>query len=135
MIKKIIIFIFCILMVNPVWGKNLGNKIDNTEFPKSDNIGPFYKNNDIIISGSVEKDIEMNLNNCIRIALGNNPEINSAFQDILASDARINQVWANFSPTFSWQTSYTRIRQLQLSDALGTNLQFNYYLLGQISLQ
>ena len=44
-------------------------------------------------------------------------------------------MWANYFPTWSWQTGYTRLRQLQLSDALGRNLEFNYYLLGQISLQ
>ena len=59
----------------------------------------------------------------------------AAFQDILAADARIKQVWSNFFPTISWQTSYTRLRQLQLSDALGQSLEFNYYLLGQVSLQ
>ena len=77
----------------------------------------------------------MSLDNCIKLALGNNPKINAAFQDILASDARVKQVWSNYFPTISWQTGYTRLRQLQLSDALGENLEFNYYLLGQASLQ
>lgn len=77
----------------------------------------------------------MTLDNCLRLALGNNPQINAAFQDILASDARIKQVWSNYFPSVSWQTSYTHIKQLQLSDALGKNLQFNYYLAGQVTLQ
>ena len=77
----------------------------------------------------------MTLARCIEIALGNNPQINSAFHDILASDARIKQVWSNFFPQFTWQTGYTRMRQLQLSDALRENLTYNYYLLGQITLQ
>ena len=77
----------------------------------------------------------MTLDNCIRLALGNNPQINAAFQDILASDARIKQVWSNYFPTITWQTGYTKLKQLQLSDALGRNLEFNYYLLGQVSLQ
>ena len=135
MYKKLLCLIMLIIISLPVYPKNAGNTIDKNEFPNSELVGPFTKNNDNVISGSVVKDIDMNLGNCIRIALGNNPEINAAFQDILASDARIKQVWSNFFPTFSWQTSYTRIRQLQLSDALGRNLQFNYYLLGQISVQ
>ena len=53
----------------------------------------------------------------------------------MASDARIKQVWSNYFPQVSWQTGYTRIRQLQLSDALGKNLTFNYFILGQVTLQ
>ncbi len=135
MVKIIFSVLLSFCIISCAQASEINNIIDEIEFPKPDKVGPFYKNNDIVISGSVEKDIEMNLSNCIKIALGNNPEINAAFQEILAADSRIKQIWANFFPTFSWQTSYTRIRQLQLSDALGTNLQFNYYLLGQISLQ
>ena len=87
-----------------------------------------------VISGSVEKSIEMTLGNCIQISLGNNPEINEAFQNILIADSRLKQIWSSFFPVLSWQTSYTHIKQLQLSDAFGRNLQFDYYLLGQISL-
>ena len=90
---------------------------------------------DFVIEGSVEKNIDMTLDKCIELALGNNPQINAAFHDILASDARIRQVWANYFPQLSWQTGYTKIKQLQLSDALGRNLTFNYYILGQVTLQ
>ena len=38
----------------------------------------------------------MTLDKCIELALGNNPQINAAFHDILASDARIKQVWSNY---------------------------------------
>ena len=112
------------------------NVIDETEFPKSSDVLPDTNTNSkVIISGSVEKNINLDLNSCIFLALGNNPRISAAFNDVLASDARIKEVWANYFPTISWQTGYTRLRQLQLSDALGRNLEFNYYLLGQISLQ
>ncbi|MBR1424424.1 TolC family protein [bacterium] len=137
MLKKLI-YILLLFILTPLvtYCADLGNSIDFKEYPNYEKVEPHTNfNGDPIISGSVSKDIEMNLDNCIRIALGNNPEINAAFQDILAADARIKQVWSNFFPTFSWQTSYTHIKQLQLSDALGTNLQYDYYLLGQISLQ
>ena len=112
------------------------NKLDENEFPNKEMVLPnAHIPSKYIITGSIEKNIEMSLDNCIKIALGNNPQIHAAFQDILAADARIKQVWSNYFPTFSWQTGYTRLRQLQLSDALGENLEFNYYLLGQISLQ
>ena len=134
MIKRIIVAL--ILLTMPVFGSELGNKLNNNEFPSDKKVLPnFQITSDTIISGSVEKNIDMSLNNCIRIALGNNPQISSAFQDILAADSRIKQVWANFFPSFSWQTSYTYLKQLQLSDALDENLQFNYFLAGQATLQ
>ena len=89
MYKKLLCLIMLIIISLPVYPKNAGNTIDKNEFPNSELVGPFTKNNDNVISGSVVKDIDMNLGDCIRIALGNNPEINAAFQDILASDARI----------------------------------------------
>ena len=134
MIKKLICIF--LLISTPVFAVELGNNLNHNEFPKSQNVLPQSKvTPDTIISGSVEKNIDMTLNNCIRIALGNNPQISAAFQDILAADSRIKQVWANFFPSFSWQTSYTYLKQLQLSDALNENLQFNYFLAGQATLQ
>ena len=88
-----------------------------------------------VISGSVAHNVDMTLDNCIRIALGNNPEITSAFEDILINDVKIKQIWSNFFPVVSWQTSWSHIKQLQLSDALSRNLEYEYYVLGQISLQ
>ncbi len=137
MLKKIISILIIIFTIVPVsLAKELGNKINDKEYPHSDSVLPEVNvKPDFVISGSVEKNVDMTLDNCLRIALGNNPQINAAFQDILASDARIKQVWSNYFPTISWQTGYSRLRQLQLSDALGRRLEFNYYLLGQISLQ
>lgn len=136
MLKKLFI-IFIMIVISPVTlAKSLGNDINTDEYPQGEQVLPEIKvNPNYVISGSIEKNINMTLDNCLKLALGNNPQINAAFQDILASDARIKQVWSNFFPTISWQTGYTRLRQLQLSDALGQSLEFNYYLLGQISLQ
>lgn len=136
MLKKLLI-IFIMIMISPITlAKSLGNDINTDEYPQGEHVLPEVKvNPNYVISGSIEKNIDMTLDNCLKLALGNNPQINAAFQDILASDARIKQVWSNFFPTISWQTGYTRLRQLQLSDALGQSLEFNYYLLGQISLQ
>ena len=112
-----------------------GNTINPKEFPHAEEVLPKKVDDKIVIEGSVEKNIDLTLERCLEIALGNNPQINAAFHDVLASDTRIKQVWSNYFPQFSWQTGYTRIRQLQLSDALGRNLTFNYYILGQITLQ
>ena len=137
MIKKIIILSMIISLTGlTAFAEEIGNTVNETEFPASDTVLPKTSDKaDFIIEGSVEKNIDMTLDKCIELALGNNPQINAAFHDILASDSRIKQVWSNYFPQFNWQTGYTKMRQLQLSDALGENLTFNYYLLGQITLQ
>ena len=116
--KYSIAILLIILCPLASYSLDLGNNINLTEYPTPEMVMPVEKiDSNTIISGSIEKNIEINLNNCIWIALGNNPQIRAAFQDILASDERIKQVWSNFFPSFSWQTSYTHLKQLQLSDA------------------
>ena len=138
MLKKIIsICLISGFICPPVFSQDIGNTVSEHEYPKAEAVlpKPKEKEPDFVIEGSVEKNIDMTLERCIELALGNNPQINAAFHDILASDTRIKQVWSNYFPQISWQTGYTRIRQLQLSDALGRNLTFNYYILGQVTLQ
>ena len=139
MLKRILI----IILISMLGGfanaeevaQKTGNTINTKEFPHAEEVLPKKVDDKIVIEGSVEKNIDLTLERCLEIALGNNPQINAAFHDVLASDTRIKQVWSNYFPQFSWQTGYTRIKQLQLSDALGRNLTFNYYVLGQITLQ
>lgn len=137
MFKKIILLSLILGLTSVrVFSQDIGNTVNEKEYPSADAVLPKAQDRaDFVIEGSVEKNIDMTLDKCIELALGNNPQINAAFHDILASDARIKQVWSNYFPQLSWQTGYTRIRQLQLSDALGENLTFNYYILGQITLQ
>ena len=133
--KNIILLSLIILLGAPVPAETIGNAIVEDEYPHADAVLPQKPDGTFIIEGGVEKNIDMTLERCLELALGNNPQINSAFHDILASDSRIKQVWSNYFPKVSWQTGYTRIKQLQLSDALGRNLTFNYYVLGQLTLQ
>lgn len=137
MLKKIILLGLIIGLNNiNAYSEEIGNKVNEKEYPQAEAVLPKTNEKaDFVIEGSVEKNIDMTLDRCIELALGNNPQINAAFHDILASDSRIKQVWSNYFPQLSWQTGYTRIRQLQLSDALGRNLTFNYYILGQITFQ
>jgi len=116
------------------------NKIDESEYPQPEDVLPYdyvQTNEDgtMILETGIEKNIDLTLANCIELALGNNPDINIAFHDALASDTRIRQAWSNYFPKFSWQSGYTKIKQLQLSDALGKNLTYNYWALGQLTLQ
>lgn len=134
--RLIVLFFILFGIVQISFADDFPNVINKSEYPKSSDVPPDTNTNSkIVISGSVDKNVSLDLNYCIFLALGNNPRISASFNDILASDARIKEVWANYFPTISWQTGYTRLRQLQLSDALGRNLEFNYYLLGQVSLQ
>ena len=137
MFKKILLLSFILgITSTSAISADIGNKVNEKEYPTADKVLPSNPPKpDFVIEGSVEKTVDMTLDKCIELALGNNPQINAAFHDILASDARIRQVWANYFPQLSWQTGYTKIKQLQLSDALGKNLTFNYYILGQVTLQ
>ena len=142
---KLIIFLMVIsLLQNTVyaafWSKDnnakLGNEIVKEEYPDSKDVEPKIEetsSDTLVIKGGVEEVMDISLEDCLRCALGNNPKIQAALQDVFASDARIKQAWSAYFPQLSWQTGYTKIKQLQLSDALGQNLVFNYYVLGQIS--
>ena len=142
-LKKIISIIFIIFFFQSstqaaFWNKvskPLGNDIKQEEFPESKDVEPLVTSDteSMVIEGGIEEVMDITLDECIRCALGNNPRIQAAMQDVFASDARIRQAWSAYFPQLSWQTGYTRIKQLQLSDALGRDLIFNYYLLGQIT--
>ncbi len=110
----------------------------NQKYPSAQDIEPRVSLSDAgdsaTISAGIENVIEVNLEDCLKLALGNNPKIQSAMQDVFASDSRIKQSWANYFPQFSWQSGYSRIRQLQLSDVFRENLIYNFWVLGQISV-
>ena len=127
--KFFIILITAVLVNTQVFASN------KTDYPDSSDVEPkiIQDGDSITIKGGVESVINVNLDDCIRLALGNNPRIQSAMQDVFASDARIKQAWSNYFPQFSWQSGYSRIRQLQLSDVFRENLIYNYWVLGQIS--
>lgn len=134
---RFLIILLIISMLQPCsfaafWHKEpatqLGNDIQKEEYPESKDVEPKVEDT-LVIKGGVEETMDISMEECLRYALGNNPKIQAAMQDVFASDARIRQAWSAYFPQFSWQTGYTRIKQLQLSDALGANLIFNYYVL------
>lgn len=101
-------------------------------FPDSNDVEPKIESGDVI-KGGIENTYTVSLEECMRFALGNNPRIQAAMQDVFASDARLRETWAAYFPQFSWQSGYSRIRQLQLSDVFSENLIYSYWVLGQIS--
>lgn len=136
--KKCFSILLSILLIsNIALAEPLGPSITKEEYPDSDLVEPIVNTKPVesmTIQGSVQNSLDVTLEDCLKFALGNNPRIQAAIQDVFASDARIRQAWSAWFPQISWQTGYTRIRQLQLSDVFGENLVFNYYTLGQISL-
>lgn len=139
--KKIIIWLILILIINinteaaTLNSSSINNGVKKAVYPDSKDVEPRVNQYDetTALEAGIENTIEVNLDDCLRLALGNNPRIQSAMQDVFASDARIKQVWSNYFPQFSWQSGYSRIRQLQLSDVFRENLIYNYWVLGQIS--
>lgn len=117
---------------------NISNAAEKVKYPDSTDVEPKINISDYgknaTIKAGIENILEVNLDDCIRMALGNNPRIQSAMQDVFASDSRIKQVWSNYFPQLSWESGYSRIRQLQLSDVFRENLIYNYWVLGQISV-
>ena len=140
-IKFVILFITILFAFQNVadaafWSKDsdFQKKLERIEYPESQDVEPRKNvNEEQLIEGSVENNIDINLEDCLKYALGNNPRIQAAMQDVFASDARIKQAWSSYFPQFGWQTGYTRIKQLQLSDVFRRDLIFNYFVLGQIS--
>jgi len=139
--KNVITIIIIILILNiQVFGTTSEENDESNrlkKYPPAKDVEPRVhlseNGNSATISAGIENLIEVNLEDCLKLALGNNPRIQSAMQDVFASDARIKQVWSNYFPEFSWQSGYSRIRQLQLSDAFRENLIYNFWVLGQIS--
>lgn len=138
MIKKVLSILLSIVLLssNIVMAEDLGKTFTKDEYPDSDLVAPIIDENEdnITVHGGVQNTLEVTLDDCLKFALGNNPRIQAAIQDVFASDTRIKQAWSNWFPQISWQTGYTRIRQLQLSDVFKETLVYNYYTLGQISL-
>lgn len=118
----------------------IGNKIITSEYPDADKISPqiedIKKISDTkVIEGSVEKTIDITLEDCIKFALGNNPKIRAAIEEISASDARIKQSWSNYFPNLNWTTNGAKTRNLLFSDAIGArDATYTLYYLGQISV-
>ena len=83
-------------------GESLGNEIKKEEYPDSKDVEPKVDNSDeaMVIKGGVETTMDITLEECLKYALGNNPKIQAAMQDVFASDARIRETWAAYFPQF-----------------------------------
>lgn len=90
------------------------------------------KINDSVIEGSVAKNLELDLGDCIKLALGNNPKIRAALNSALAAHSRINQSWSEYFPQFNWTTGLERSKGLKGSREAHPDVATSY-LMGSIS--
>lgn len=126
--------------VNTANKGNAGSVISNTDYPDASELAHPIDDLKVldepkVIEGSVEKTIDVTLDQCIKLALGNNPRVREAVEEISASDFRIKQAWSSYFPQFSINSSGSRNRNLLFSDAFGNaDATYNYFILGQISV-
>ncbi|UKI41720.1 MAG: TolC family protein [Candidatus Melainabacteria bacterium] len=64
------------------------------------------------IEGSVSQEPGLNLDECIKIALANNPQIQSAIHNKEIYKTKIGQAWANYFPELSGSIGYQRTKML-----------------------
>jgi len=118
----------------------IGSVISNTDYPNASEYTPNIDDVKVldmpkVIEGSVEKTIDVTLDQCIKLALGNNPRVREAVEEVSASDFRIKQAWSNYFPQFTLNSSGARTRNLLFADAIGNaDATYNYFILGQISV-
>lgn len=118
----------------------IGNIINDTDYPDAAKVAPVIDDlktfeEPKVIEGSVEKTIDATLEQCIKFALGNNPRIREAIEEVSASDARIKQAWSNYFPQFTWSSSASKNKNILFADAIGTrDATYTYFILGQISV-
>ena len=123
MFKKILLIFIIILLFSQIsQAKNLGNDINTDEYPQDSKVLPEVTvNPDYVISGSVEKNVDMTLDNCIKLALGNNPQISAAFQDIFERDELAH-------PNIEAVGLYLRVAALADGDARQLHLREHLFL-------
>ena len=91
---------FCLAEVVNDEKEKITNEISKEEYPASEDVEPVLSKDseNRVIVGGVEEVMDITLEECLRCALGNNPRIQAAMQDVFASDARIRQAWASYFP-------------------------------------
>jgi len=83
------------------------------------------------IEGSVSTTVDFNLEQCLELALQNNPKIRSAFSQAEATKAQIAQAWSSYSPSINIGASLTRQKP---NMGFITADPYTRYVLGDISV-
>ncbi|MCQ2958240.1 MAG: TolC family protein [Candidatus Gastranaerophilales bacterium] len=116
------------------------------DYANSSLFGEYYQSNteaiDTLMEGGINKEISddenaqvkgylqetviFSLDDCIRKALENNPQIRSAFSNSEIYKTKIGQAWSNYFPTFKATSGYTRNRYLALNFEVQQQ-EYNYF--------
>ena len=70
------------------------------------------------VEGYINETVILSLDDCIRKALQNNPQIRSAFNNSEIYKTKIGQAWASYFPTFNMTNGVTRNRFLTVNFAV-----------------
>ncbi len=70
------------------------------------------------VEGYIQETVILSLDDCIRKALQNNPQIRSAYSNSEIYKTHIAQAWANYFPTFNMTNGVTRNRFLSVNFAV-----------------
>lgn len=88
------------------------------------------------IKGAVEENRILSLNNCLKLALENNPEIQAAINNTEILKSKVGQARAGYVPDFSIVSGYTRTNNLINSNfaPIRTDNDFDSYTLGNFTV-
>ena len=78
------------------------------------------------VEGYVHETVILSLDDCIRKALQNNPQIRSAFSNSEIYKTKIGQAWSNYFPTFNMTNGVTRNRFLTVNFPVPDQV-YNFY--------
>ena len=76
MLKRVITTLLILTLSPAAYAQDIINSVGNTintkEYPQAEEVLPKKVDDKIVIEGSVEKNIDLTLERCLEIALGNN---------------------------------------------------------------
>lgn len=77
------------------------------------------------VEAKVSKDVVLNLDDCIKIALRNSPQIEISENEILLYKARLGQAKADYSPTLGLNNGYSHTKHSLIDELVLANLSVN----------
>ncbi len=78
------------------------------------------------VEGYIHETLILSLDDCVKKALENNPQIRSAFSSSEVYKTKIGQAWSNYFPTFNLTSGYTRNRYFTVNFAVPQRM-YNLY--------
>lgn len=89
----------------------------------------------IKIAGTVSKSLELNLADCLELALINNPRVKAAYANSAAIKTHRGQTLSNYSPRVNLQSGLSRMKPDTSASSSMSSDPYEKYLLGTIGIQ